>query len=198
MRLILPLGVACGAVLATLAAGPAARAEPIRWSFTAVAEHTGQGRTLDAALDQSTGAFEVSPGQLTTVPVIRYTFGHYQPTSPDDPAVVSDSFIALVTLTDDASGQSTEFRIGVTATEEWEFKPEQGVWEPIHQDLDSGPRERQTFDLGQNRYSVSSEVGTLAVRVEPQTASTPEPATLALAAVGLGAAGVMRLRRRWA
>jgi hypothetical protein len=187
-------GTAVAAALLILGAAPATRAEPIRWSYTAQAEEHPPFRTQAVELRAARESFEVESGAETDLQVFSFLAGRYTPHDPSDPASVSDSFRARVTLTDDASGRSIGLLMQVTAWEQWEFKPAGGIWEPVAMGDDSGRQQKGSVVLGQNRYEYVAEGGTLVVSAV--SASTPEPATLALAAVGLGAAGVARLRRR--
>ena len=106
---------------------------------------------------------------------------------------------ARVTVVDLGSGQNETVRVWWSVGETWELNGD-GTWEPISSWSDSGPRftESEWLRLGHFEYLVGSDTSSLGIEVrDPGPAvATPEPATLALAGLGLAAIGVARVRRR--
>jgi hypothetical protein len=102
---------------------------------------------------------------------------------------------ATVIITDELSGQSGSVLLTLDFVREYEINPD-GSFEPIFEGQLGSPWP-DPFDLvlGGNTYSVRAPGGEMLVAVTPgPVTATPEPATLALVAFGLGAVGV-RLRR---
>jgi hypothetical protein len=132
--------------------------------------------------------------------ILLFSVGQGYSASPKATAPASDlNFVVTVNLTDLASGQSgaVEFtgRAGVAAS---------GYFPPMvlfDTTVDGGPVE---LTLGGNRYRVTPIGGLPDEYEEPArvgmwidvTATTPEPGTLVLVGIGLGAAGLARARRR--
>lgn len=104
---------------------------------------------------------------------------------------------AEVTVTDELSGQSGRFELYYDYVYQYEQYPD-GI-KPIYEGYDGGPwPEYVRFTLGGNEYAARGLGGELGVTVTPGDASvaTPEPASFALGAMGLGALALVRRVRR--
>lgn len=98
---------------------------------------------------------------------------------------------ATVTITDGASGQGGSFHLWWAWVQAYDVKPDGSV-EPIYEGYNSSPwPDPAVLTLGGNTYRVTGPGGDMQVTVTPAVA-TPEPATLALAGVGLAALGLRR------
>ena len=143
-------------------------------------------------------SFRVQPGQV--IDEIRlFGVGHGYSVDPVATAPASDAgFLLSFTLTDQASGQSgtIEFRGSVGASTNDQYTPQ------VLFSGGMGPDVTE-LQLGGNRYRVTAIGGMPDEIQEPArmgvnvmaTANTPEPATLAMAGLGLAAVGLSRLRR---
>jgi PEP-CTERM motif len=170
----------------------AASAGPIQWGYRA----EGPGGIVLAEMTGLTGAvwsdfFLPNPRQ----------FGTPQPDPNPGNGFTSVIFRsqATVILTDELSGDRATFPIFLDAIDQFEVRAD-GRIEPIFSGETGGPfwPDAGRFDLGGNVYRVRTPGGELLVNVEPgerpgAPVNTPEPASLLLAGIGLGA---VLLRRR--
>jgi hypothetical protein len=169
-------------------------AEPVRWGFWAVdglAVDDGSNPVLAQQYGIAETTFSIG---LLSRPVVPWA-----PTQADrdrgfyEPSATS---AAKVTIIDEASQNWFEARITWTLGETWEYNAE-GTWEPIATWENAGPlpRDAEWMWLGRHEYRVWSDGGPLVVNVR-DAVTTPEPATLALAGLGLAAVAIGKRRRR--
>ena len=182
------------ALLATLALiGPAA-AEPIRWGYRVVNADTG------AVLDERSGLTDTS---LSFTAALRPELdgrpgGAGNPTFDPNPSAENRS---RVTIIDEASGGRKELLVSYLVTQQWDLRGADGQreWDWIGE-YTVATHIRYPGDLwrptgGRSEYRFAAEGGSVYVEVSALS-PTPEPATLALAGVGLAGVGLLRRRTR--
>lgn len=102
---------------------------------------------------------------------------------------------ATVTITDEASGEQGRF-VWWREWQEWNTEFPTGD-RTEHEGESSGPKYTPIWlRLGGNVYHVTPAREEGSMWVSAQAASTPEPGTLAMAGLGLGAVGLVRTRQR--
>lgn len=191
------------AVLAALTVSPSlAWAGPITWSYrTQITYAQDYGSNFRVMLHPD-GAVTQLPGEYGFAPLL-YSSGNPWPEPGSH--VANYQFQATVTITDAASGHSIDQVWNGSYTSEWSYPPElandPNRWRWDYESSHFGDYwDRRSFTLGNNRYTVWAygggqgqfPNGELTVIVD-SIQSTPEPATLALAGVGLA---TLMLRRR--
>jgi hypothetical protein len=126
--------------------------------------------------------------------------------SPQPPrsATAGISFIASVTVTDGASGQTGTLTLPGEAVDMWFLREWDGRLTNDHHELEFGEGLGRHSDsvrsrIGNTIYTFSVHTGDLdqsAIYELSAVQATPEPGTLALAAIGLAPLGARVLRRR--
>ena len=173
--------------LATVAG--ASSAEPIKWTYSAsggVYNYGSEDRPLSLRIDPVPTQARTFDGSIswTVYPAGNWTV--------DDPTPVSFGEVGpipvTVTVTDSASSESGQFVIPYLAYFD-DLGGRQNLY--MARDLET------TLDLGGNEYLFrgSRWNTSLSAEVRPAVA-TPEPATLALAGLGLAAVAARRAGRR--
>jgi hypothetical protein len=171
------------AIVAALLVHSTAAAGPIAWSYSSTgASDWGYG------FDPTSQAFVTADGGTQNIYLVDAWHAQWMvsPIPPQGPTLWT-----WVTLWDTASGEAYSFQIPVEFYDNEPSPP--NVWD-MHV-----PRigNITPFDLllGGHKYHVT-QGPELALTVGVN--ETPEPGTLALAGLGLGASGLLRLRRRTA
>ncbi len=171
---------------ALLLAPQLALAGPLTWGFRAEAPDGTVLRDVTALSDLVYSDLFLPDPRAAGQPVSETTPGHRFDRWKSE---------ATVTITDGASGQSGEFQLWRGWVREYEVRAD-GSEELIYEGETGGPwPDAFQLTLGGNRYDVRGPGGELLVNVTPAVA-TPEPTTLALAAVGLTPLAVRAARRR--
>jgi hypothetical protein len=184
-------------VLGLLATGTATAGE-VPWSYKVVDVNPPA-----PVLAQAAG--------VTDLEAVLYTFDPLvlpDPRLPDPASYWSDHYWehipgsgAHVRITDDASGDSAWRSVSWGATRRWERAPDRSTWlltELIEDGYATADNPWQPY-LGGNTYRIWVEDREVHVEVRPDSLPTnyePEPGTLALAGIGLGAVGLVRRVRR--
>ena len=187
-----------GALIAVIGASSGAIAGPlVTWSFRAVAQPPEEPRVLFAELIRTEGTYSTPSGYTETVGLYTWTTESGHP-RPDESGMValSESFGVGITLIDNQSGQSVELPFWLTAWTHWDQGLD-GEWDLIAAGESWEPYpsyEQSEFMLGRNQYRVWHEPSALLVSVNAGP-NVPEPATLALAGLGLAGVGLTSLRR---
>jgi hypothetical protein len=156
----------------------------------------------NVSLPASGGSVELGTVRLTPGPVPPYSL-IYPFERPTGPTSASMQFAVFVTVTD-AQGRSTELPIYSSTEERWVPGPGAGEWVPVHSAIRYGmalyfgdnapPYYGENVNswatvLGPTRYTLTARgaeddlVGVYTLSAAP--VATPEPGTLALAALGL-------------
>jgi hypothetical protein len=179
-------------------------AGPIEWSYhteVTYAQDYGPNFTVTAP---PYGTAATMPGEPSYVWLFNST-GNPRP----DPGSFEAryEFTIAVTITDLASGQSGMQEFSGSYVSMWMYQPEEvnnpNAWRWEWAAFLFGDEQSwRTLQLGNNQYdfrafgaaSGSFPYGELNVDIHPTVAATPEPGTLALAALGLGAIG-LRIRK---
>ena len=189
--------------LALLNLSQLASAGPIEWEYrTRLIYDQDYGSRFTVAL---------MPGERTvTAPGDYYQttlFGSTGVARPDPGSYeVRYGFTVEVAVTDVASGEQGTLAFNGWYTSHWTYQLEDAndpdKWRWDYEVSGFGdPHDGRVLELGGNRYTVRASgggpgimpQGDLTVSVDP--IATPEPGTLALGALGLGAVFVRRLRR---
>jgi hypothetical protein len=186
----------------------AAQAGPIVWSYrTQITYAQDYGANFRVLLySDGMGTVANSPEDGVGFAKLFYSTGN--PMSEPGLHVVDYRFQATVTITDVASGQSIDQVWDGVYTSQWSYPPELAgqpeLWHWDFQHSSFGSElDRRSFILGNNRYTVwavgggdgdfpSGELGVQTVSIQ----SIPEPASLTLAGIGLGAI-VLARKRFW-
>jgi hypothetical protein len=201
-----------------LCLAPNASAGPVRWNYSGVVEATNGGPFAHFGVeeqhwfDPTTGAEGATPYQI--LGHVDATFsgsgvgrgdihaGAYGVTCLeafpiDDPWALNrpNRFLVRVTIFDVESGESAEVAFEGTGMSNGYFQSGTGVvnlWVEPHVEV---------FELGGHRYAVGARVreSESAAHIElaiDATHHNPEPATLALAGIGLCGLGVVRRLRK--
>ena len=176
------------ATTALLALPQLAAAGPIQWGYRATSTVLGDEGTV---LRDVTGITDTAHADYFWRDPLQ--FGVLLPDLHPVSGLRTDTWRqqAVVTITDELLGLSTNVLLTLDFVQQYEIKPD-GSFEPIYEGYTGSPwPEPISFTLGANRYDVRSPGGDFAVRIEPG-AVTPEPGTFALAALGLCALGAVR------
>lgn len=189
-----------------LAAFPSvALAGPITWSYhTTVTYAQEYGTNFDVVLYPD-GTVTALPGEISGANLF-YSVGN--PIPEPGSYAANYRFQATVSITDVASGQSIDQVWNGAYTSQWSYPPEYAnqpdlwYWE-FERSSFGDEMDKRNFTLGNNRYTVWANgggqgffpTGDLIVNVE-SLQTTPEPATLALAGIGLGVLVLGRKRIR--
>ncbi|VTU01952.1 : VPEP [Gemmataceae bacterium] len=189
--------------LTLIIAPQAAIAGPIEWSYTAdvvYAQDYGSKFTVTLAPG---GSVSAEYGDTNHVPLFTST-GASRPEPGSYEAEYA--FDINVRLTDAASGQSAVLTFAGGYSSMWSYQPgdDPNTWRWDYESSMFGDFwDGREVVLGTTRYVVRAygggggqfPFGDMDVRAEfVPTAATPEPGTLALAGIGLGA-GLLRVRR---
>jgi hypothetical protein len=165
-----------GAVAALLLTPLLAAAGPLTWGFRA---ETPDGTVLREA----TGLTDLFYGDHF-LPDPQFSGEYIGPVSGPGYRIDRWETAAQVTITDEASGQSGGFRLWWRWLQEYEVRPNGDV-DLYYEGYSSGPwMDAAVLTLGGNVYEIRGPGGDMNVAVTPAVA-TPEPATLALASIGL-------------
>lgn len=181
-------------VVAALIALPQfAAAGPIRWGFKAESPDGTVLKEVSGMPDLYYADFFLPSAQFE---------GELVPDPYPDNALVSviRRARANVTIFDEPSGESETFELYYDYLWQYERRPD-GTLDPVYEGSGSqspGIGDTLRLTLGGNEYAIRSYGGDMIVNITPGEApiATPEPTTLALAGLGLGAIGLGRLRRR--
>jgi hypothetical protein len=165
-----------GAVAALLAAPQFAPAGPLSWGFRAEAPDGTVLREVTGITDLFYGDHFLADPQYHGVFKGGVSGPGYRTERWETEA--------QVVITDEASGESDSFRLWWRWVMEYEVRPD-GSEDLYYEGYNSGPwMDPAVLTLGGNTYTIRGPGGDLSVTVTPAVA-TPEPATLALAGVGL-------------
>lgn len=180
-------------VAALVSLPPFAAAGPIRWGFKAESPDGTVLKEVSGMTDLYFADFFLPSAQYS---------GEFVPDPyPENPlhSVIRRSR-ANVTIFDEPSGESDTFELYYDYLWQYEVRPD-GSLDPIYEGNGSQSPEFLNpvqMTLGGNGYTIRSLGGDMMVTVTPGEApiATPEPTTLALAGLGLGAIGFGRFRKR--
>jgi hypothetical protein len=208
---------ALAVVVSFVALAGRATAGPIGWSYTATAEtsyHTlmmnlGSRVLADPATGEMVRHYYYGQMQFpnptgtaegnSRLRLVGFGIGDIQDRLTPNPLIYSDDINVTLTLRDAASGETGQLATHTSVG----FSMFQADGTPYYPYMGFSLSDQQLV-LGANRYLVDyrvdqngSEAWFVAeVRVKPAS-ETPEPATLALAGLGLASAFGLRLRRRF-
>jgi MYXO-CTERM domain-containing protein len=165
-----------------------ATAGPIHWSYYSTGAQDGVFWFNSAGYPLATPA-----GQAETIFLVGgYGFPVFDfPFPPQGPVLWTE-----VTIADAESGLSETFDVAV---EFYDFEPTHPPDEWEYDEPRIMPFNTFEIDFGRHQYTVANgSVRGISVRVSEElpVSETPEPATVAIAGVGLTVVGLARLRRR--
>lgn len=181
-------------------------AGPITWSYhTTVTYAQDYGANFRVMLHPN-GTVTNSPDDNVGYAKLFYSTGNPMPEAGSHTA--NYQFQVTVKITDAASGLSSDQVWNGSYTSQWSYpaeyanQPDMWYWD-FEQSTFGGETDRRSFTLGNTRYTVwatsggdepfpSAELGVQTDSIQ----ATPEPATLALAGMGIGMVVLGRRRLR--
>ena len=185
-----------------------ATAGPIQWSYSAEVEYSRDyGNDFLLQWTNQTGTVTSEAGEYVDRSLFTTTTYPGPPRGTDASGLITYNFAVRLTLKDTASGESAVLGYSGWYASQWDKKgtgeDENGnptwVWDWVSESSEFGkPSSWDWVTLGGNVYTLRGEGGgmgtspngTLVLSVSPT--ATPEPTTLAIAGIGLGALGIAR------